>query len=257
MGHNYTIGARQPRLPIFEVDRTKNGKRTQGGETTSDLVVSAHIGTNDELFPHILELHVPKGALVADVTFGKGVFWRKVPQENYAVIASDIATGIDCQRLPYKSESFDCVVLDPPYMEGFYRQAGEKAAGGTYNAFRDHYSNGNEESRSPGPKWQEAVLHFYVEAGKEAHRVLKEGGVLIVKCQDAVSANRQYLTHIQIVVAYEKIGFYAKDLFVLIRRNRPAVSRIKKQVHARKNHSYFLVFLKAPEGKVIETMKSS
>jgi hypothetical protein len=40
------------------------------------------------------------------------------------------------------------------------------------------------------------------------------------------------------------VGFYAQDLFVVVRSNRPAVSRMKKQVHARKNHSYFLVFVK-------------
>lgn len=248
---------RQPRLPALDEDLKRNNKRTQGGETTSNLIVSAHIGTNDELFPRILELHVPQNSLVADVTFGKGVFWRKIPQENYKVVASDIATGTDCRRLPYKSEVFDCIVLDPPYMEGFYRRTGEKAASGTYNAFRDHYSNGTEEPGTQGPKWQDAVLHFYIEAGEEAHRVLKEEGVLIVKCQDAVSANRQHLTHIQIVVEYERIGFYAKDLFVLVRRNRPAVSRMKKQVHARKSHSYFLVFVKVPEGKTVESMKSS
>ncbi|NLE99396.1 MAG: site-specific DNA-methyltransferase [Anaerolineales bacterium] len=248
------VSARQLKLPTQYGEQT--GKRTQGGDTTSDLLVSAHTGTNDELFPTILQLHVPRGALVADVTFGKGVFWRGVPKGDYTVVASDIATGTDCRRLPYKSAAFDCVVLDPPYMEGFYRRIGEKAASGTYSTFRDHYSNGTELAALKGPKWQDAVLHFYVEAGKEAYRVLKENGVLIVKCQDAVSANRQHLTHVQIVVEYERIGFYAKDLFILVRRNKPAVSRIKKQVHARKNHSYFLVFVKAPEGKSIRAMKS-
>ena len=44
--------------------------------------------------------------------------------------------------------------------------------------------------------------------------------------------------------AYEQIGFVAEDLFVVMRQNRPGVSRVIKQVHARKNHSYFLVFWK-------------
>ena len=35
-----------------------------------------------------------------------------------------------------------------------------------------------------------------------------------------------------------------EDLFVMIRNNRPSISTLKKQVHARKNHSYFLVFRK-------------
>ena len=32
--------------------------------------------------------------------------------------------------------------------------------------------------------------------------------------------------------------------FVVVRTNKPSVSRLKKQQHARKNHSYFLVFQK-------------
>jgi hypothetical protein len=66
--------------------------------------------------------------------------------------------------------------------------------------------------------------------------------VLIVKCQDEVSANKQRLTHVEIITAYEALGFYTKDLFVLLRSNRPGISRLKTQVHARKNHSYFIVF---------------
>jgi DNA modification methylase len=85
---------------------------------------------------------------------------------------------------------------------------------------------------------------MYFKAGREAHRVLKPGGVLIVKCQDEVSANTQRLTHVEIIVKYEELGFYAKDLFVVVRTNAPCITRLKKQVHARKNHSYFLVFLK-------------
>ena len=100
------------------------------------------------------------------------------------------------------------------------------------------------------------MLHFYVQAGKEAHRVLKDNGVLIVKCQDAVSANRQHLTHVQIIAEYQSMVFYTKDLFVVVRKNRPAVSRIKNQVHARKNHSYFLVFVKVPAGKTLQSMRS-
>ncbi|MDE0642768.1 MAG: site-specific DNA-methyltransferase, partial [bacterium] len=90
-----------------------------------------------------------------------------------------------------------------------------------------------------------AVLSLYEEAGVEAHRVLRDRGVLIVKCQDEVCSNRQRFTHVEIMSAYEQIGFVAEDLFVVVRGNRPGVSRVVKQVHARKNHSYFLVFWKS------------
>ncbi len=74
--------------------------------------------------------------------------------------------------------------------------------------------------------------------------MLKKGGVLIVKCQDEVSANTQRLTHVEIINEFLNYGFFARDLFVVVRTNSPVISRLKKQVHARKNHSYFLVFVK-------------
>jgi hypothetical protein len=227
-----------------DVDSRGHGpRRIQGGIATTDLVLSASVGGNAELFPLILELHVPEGAVIADVTYGSGVFWRNVPPHRYSLRASDISTGVDCRRLPYQDRSIDCVVLDPPYMEGLFRKsAGHLAGAGSHASFREKYSNG--EPTEDGPKWHKAVLDLYFRAGAEAGRVLKDGGVLIVKCQDEVSANRQNLTHVEIINHYETLGFYAKDLFVVVRPNRPGVSRIKRQVHARKNHSYFLVFVK-------------
>jgi hypothetical protein len=120
-------------------------RRTQGGVATTDVVVSAYTRGNDEAFAQILHPHVPQGSTVAGVTYGKGVFWSNVPKLFYSVLATDIATGADCRKLPYSDNSIDCVVLDPPCMEGFFRKRGDKAGGGTYAAFRDHYSNGDEE----------------------------------------------------------------------------------------------------------------
>ena len=107
---------------LFEVQLPKNGsKRVQGGITTSELIMSAHIDINENIFPQILALHVPKGSRIADVTWGKGVFWKNVSDDDYDLLATDISTGVDCRNLPYEDTSLDCIVLDPPYMEGFYR----------------------------------------------------------------------------------------------------------------------------------------
>ncbi len=231
-------------------------KRTQTGENTTNVLMSAHVTGNAELFPQILKLHVRDGAKVADVTYGSGVFWKNVDLSNYDLKASDIATGIDCRSLPYADEEFDALVLDPPYMEGLLRSNKEhKAGAGSFSAFREYYSNGDEVSQ--GPKWHGAVTDLYFKATDEAHRVLKDRGTFIVKCQDEVSANRQWLTHVEIINYAEKLGFYTKDLFVLVRQNKAGIVRLKKQVHARKNHSYFLIFEKMPKGKNLLNYKSS
>ncbi|MCB4821789.1 hypothetical protein [Roseicella aerolata] len=227
-------------------------RRVQGGTATADVILSAHAGGNAELFPQILALHVPDGAVVADVTFGQGVFWRQVPPGRYRVLPSDLATGTDCRALPYATGAIDALVLDPPYMEGLLRPKAETRGGlGSHVALRDYYASGGGREAPGGGRWHQAVLDLYLDAAKEARRVLRDHGILIVKCQDEVSANRQELTHVQIVTGLAELGFYARDLFVLVRPNRPGVARLLRQVHARKNHSYFLVFQKVPEGQAV------
>lgn len=219
--------------------RARKRKRiVRNGEPTNDLVFSAHAGGNESIFPQILSLYVPRSSIVADVTYGEGVFWRNVPDDWYVLLGTDIQTGTDCRNLPYGDGEIDCVVLDPPYMH---------TPGGTahtvHAAFEKHYRN-NGTGNKTTKKYHEAVLALYEDAGKEACRVLRDRGVCIVKCQDEVCANRQRFTHMEIIQAYQELGFVAEDLFVVVRNNRPGVSRTVRQVHARKNHSYFLVFWK-------------
>ncbi|MBL6454767.1 hypothetical protein JMJ55_05490 [Belnapia sp. T6] len=232
-------------------------KRVQGGSATADVVLSAHGGGNAELFPQILALHVPEGAVVADVTYGQGVFWQRVPPGRYRLLASDLATGTDCRALPHADGAIDALVLDPPYMEGLLRpKAGTRGGQGSHAGLRTYYAAGGGGEAPGGGRWHQAVLDLYLDAGREARRVLRDHGILIVKCQDEVSANRQELTHVQIVTGLAELGFYARDLFVLVRPNRPGVARLLRQVHARKNHSYFLVFQKVPSGQPVSRYRT-
>lgn len=217
-------------------------RKVVNGSPSNELILSSHTAANDAVFPKILDLYVKRGSTVADVTYGKGVFWRRVPPGVYTVLPTDILTGTDCRELPYTEGSIDCVVLDPPYMH---------SPGGTahlgHSPFESYYRN-NQANGHRG-KYHEAVVGLYEDAGIEAFRVLRDWGTMIVKCQDEVCANRQRFTHVEIMQAYGDLGFVAEDLFVVTRMNRPGVSAAKQQVHARKNHSYFLVFWKPPKTK--------
>ncbi len=215
-------------------------RKSPAGEPTNNLVFSSYTADNDEVFPFILSLYVKPSSTVADVTYGKGVFWRQVPEGAYNLLPSDLADGIDCRNLPYADQSIDCVVFDPPYMH---------TPGGTahqnHQNYEGYYKNNQTSSEK---KYHEAVLDLYFTAAQEAWRVLRVGGIYVVKCQDEVCANIQRLTHVEIINELQQQGYVAEDLFVVTRRSKPGVSRILTQAHARKNHSYFLVFLK-PNGK--------
>jgi hypothetical protein len=235
-----------PRKNAVTMKRTVNPQKKRvvlNGKPTNELVFSASLEGNDDIFPKILQLYVRPGSVVADVTYGKGVFWRNIKSGVYKLRATDIQDGVDCRTLPYRDGKLDCVVFDPPYMH----TPGGTAHTTTHAPFEKHYRN-NGSGNQTASKYHEAVLDLYREGGREAYRTLKGNGVFIVKCQDEVCANRQRFTHVEIMRMYEDIGFIAEDLFVVVRNNRPGVSRMVRQVHARKNHSYFLVFWKQNGG---------
>jgi len=245
--------------------KPKKTARVNGGRATNDLVFSAYQENNDAVFPHILRLYVPEGARIADVTYGQGVFWRRVDTSKYEFHPSDLKRagvaegcrgGVDSRRLPYEDSSFDAVVFDPPYMH----TPGGTAHNGHQN-FENYYANNEEqdpqvtrdiweETDGNPPKYHEAVLDLYFRSAREAWRVLRNDGIYIVKCQDEVCTNRQRLTHIEITVELQRYGFVVEDLVVVMRNGKPGVSRIlSRQYHARKNHSYFMVYRKAsPRG---------
>ncbi len=221
----------------------KRPRKQPSGIATNDLVFSAFTAQNSQVFPEILSLYVPDGSLIADTTFGNGAFWKQVPVARYRLLKSDLNPKLrdmisaDSRRLSYRDCSLDCVVFDPPYMH----TPGGTAHDGHQN-FEAYYRNNRDNTTEK--KYHEAVLDLYFRSAEEAWRVLRRNGIYIVKCQDEVCACKQRLTHVEIINELSKMRFVAEDLFVLVRENKPGVSRIVKQVHARKNHSYFLVFRK-------------
>jgi hypothetical protein len=240
--------------------KPKKTSRINRGRATNNLTYSAYRATNDTVFPYILDLYISPGSKIADVTYGKGVFWKKINLSGYAFFPSDLKKkglpkgcrrGIDSRRLPYNNGTFDCLVFDPPYMH----TPGGTAHNGHQN-YEEYYANNAEQdpevikqiwkkTNGKPPKYHEAVLDLYFRSGQEAWRVLRENGVFIVKCQDEVCTNRQRLTHLEITNKYETYGFVVEDLFIVMRTNRPGVSRIlTRQYHARKNHSYFMIYRK-------------
>ena len=163
------------------------------------------------------------GATVADVTYGRGVFWRNVEAGKYQVKATDLQDGVDFCDLPYESGSIDALILDPPYMHG----------GATIkDSINQCYKNQNTS--------HESVVRLYAGGILEAARVLKKKGRIIVKTQDEIESGRQRHTHIEIIQMLEIFGYRILDTFVLVQPTMPAM-REKYQLSARKNHSYAIV----------------
>jgi len=189
-------------------------------------VYSAQLGSNPDLIAEAARLYVKPGMRIADVTYGRGVFWQKVDLSEMQFFASDLAMdGIDFRRLPYGDASLDVLVLDPPYMHN-----------PGHPQVEDRYRNAET---TPGLSHDD-IVQLYRDGMAEARRVLVMGGLLWVKCQDEIESGRQRWAHLEVYEAGLQLGFQAVDLFVLVRS--AAALQVKRQLHARKNHSYLWVF---------------
>jgi len=96
-------------------------------------------------------------------------------------------------------------------MEGLFRRDRDHLAGAAPTRHSARTTR-TARRRNPaeGPRYHDAVLDLYLRAGTEASRVLRNHGVFIVKCQDEVSANRQRLTHVELINAYTEAASTAR-----------------------------------------------
>jgi tRNA G10 N-methylase Trm11 len=194
------------------------------------ISLSSISGKNEDLFVTVMQLYAKDGMKIADVTYGNGNFWNKIDTRKYQFFPSDLKTGVDFRFLPYKITSLDMIVFDPPYMHGSPAPIREE--------FDKTYDNNHK-----GGWGTEYVYSLYQQGIDECFRVLKNKGLLLVKCQDQVSSGKNKFDHIVIYNMAMKLGMLAEDLFVLTRIGNPMM-RHSYQQHARKNHSYLWVFRK-------------
>ena len=191
-----------------------------------------------EIIKWILDLHVPQHYIDCDPTYSKGNFYNNTgiahPKYRYDILpqCEGVEYG-DSRNLPLASESINCMMFDPPFL----------ATTGKSLSTDD---DSNKINKRFGVYPSEKELHqFYIDSLKESYRVLVENGILIFKCQDKISSGKQYMSHVFIMNEAVKIGFYPKDLFILLAKNRLVAEwQVKNQKNARKYHSYFWVFEK-------------
>ncbi len=226
---------------------------TSEPEPEPALILTCRQGTNADQWPDVLAVYVPPGSLVADCTWGRGIFWRKVTPGRYDVLGSDYqdrraetppeqayrqTLQADYRRLPYRDGSLDALCFDPPYGRmGSHRAGSQRPMARQYGL-----------ELVGGMK---VIRQHYQANCVEAFRVLRPGGIYAVKCQDCIEWGGQQWMHVEVRDWMTAAGFIVEDLFVLHSDSIPW-NRYpdRPQQHARKNHSYMLVGRKPAERRV-------
>lgn len=215
---------------MTEIQQMSYGQNTLFG----DKVISTIGFDEQEMIRDILYLHADNKYIDCDPCYSTGNFYKtglpkpinifdKYPQSPKVIEA-------DSGSLPLNNGSCNTIMFDPPFVMSGENYNELKTGSGIiskrFTAFKDFTELKGMYSRS--------LLEFY--------RILAYGGIVIFKCQDVVVSAKNHFTHCWIMNEAINIGFYPKDLFILLAQNR--INDGRKQQHARKYHSYFWVLKK-------------
>lgn len=186
---------------------------------------------------NILKLYIPSREIDVDPTYSKGNFYKKtiIPEPKYKFDLypqTEDTVEASSDNLPLGDKSVNSIMFDPPFVVG------------TPNSSKGKLGSNIITNRFGSYKNIEDLWKYYDASMMEFSRIIKDGGVLIVKCQDTISSSKQYLSHVEMINYGIRYGFYCKDLFIQTTKNRILSGKHKIQMHARKYHCYWLVFTK-------------
>jgi len=185
------------------------------------------------LLKAILKIHNNNQDIDLDPMFNKGNFYKdklNIPKYTYDINANKeqylCKQGDATNLIEIENNSIQCEILDPPFMFGTHGQTKNNIINKRYTMF---------DSWNELEKLYKAILI-------ESKRVLKKNGILIFKCQDYTDS-KTTMTHCLVYKWALELGFYAKDLAILIKPNK-IYNGNTNQRHLRKVHTYFWVFIK-------------
>ncbi len=200
-----------------------------------NIVIKSISFDQHEIIENILDLHCNGENIELDPTYSIGNFYNgrvKAPKYKYDINPQIEGVGKACaSNLPLPDISIKTIMFDPPFLNG------------------DPYANSKIGNRFSFFKTNDEMIEFYNNAMKEFYRILKPKGILIFKCQD-ITRSKLFLTHVTIINMAKEIGYYTKDLFILLSKQVMIGGNHQKQKHARKYHSYFIVMEKLSKNRV-------
>lgn len=192
--------------------------------------------SDNEALDTIIEVYCDsRTPIIADISFGKGVMWKN--SIHTPLLRIDINPKPDknvtasWEAVPTKKDCCDVVVFDPPHLPA------EHASKKSSKLWEDRYGVDNDPARNT------SILPILSTPIKESARILKTGGLLIVKIAD-IQHNHHYIPQHVYVAQYaiEQEFTWAATALKIRNTPGPVSSKWNQQLSLRNVFSYWLVF---------------
>lgn len=201
----------------------------------SRRIIKSVSSNQHDILRDILTLYVPSKMFDCDLTFSVGNFYKNKmtsPLHKYDKYPrlEDVKPLFEIELM--RDKVFNSIVVDLPFIisgqDNFQDSSKTNIIHKRFNSFKN-------------AKELYQANDYIIE---QSSRLLKKEGVLIMKTMDTVSSGKQIFTSQYVINKCAEYGLELLDTFILIAQTKILSSKITKQQHARKYHSYFFCFKK-------------
>lgn len=215
---------------------------------------SVRHGNSGACIEDCFRIHFPDAQLVADLTWGKGRFWKwpsdDIQQPPILGLDADTRGGAiiqsDYRYVPLKNQSVDVAIFDPPFIfsPGLRGIVGSKRffLGSTETTSGRFYAGPHADNRVQAPRNAKGLQRQTIQVMAQMRQLARQG--MILKGQNLITDQHPNWWTYQVMEAGQMLfDMWPEDILIQVSpAARLSDPRWKNQYHFRRSEAYYIIY---------------